>query len=393
MDPVSKLKDEEEVAKILAAGDQESDENLGPSGDTSGSTDTLSVSGTDSDDTGDGTDATPSSESKAEAKPQSALKLKLIALGYDIDEDATDDDLAEALIERSTRLDQARQEAERKATEVAERLSKQAEQKPKEETKAEDKPKRERKLKPLAKPDPELEMLVEFDADAKRYVGKDKFGSAGQEAAKQFNAYAAERAKRAEAMIEDPTSLLLDDLSDEIDRRAEEKARAVLASLRQEQEASKQQADASTRETRWVTYMDSVKDKLYKLNPDGSIKKTINGDPVFTEAGLLFAKEYNDRIADARPEVDPVDIAKKAYSSIERVITVAQTVKKDKPQETVEKKKKFLERKKHESGVSGNVNTATTQDKFNSGVRSSLLQALLEDPDNEDNAELAKLRS
>ncbi len=185
---------------------------------------------------------------------------------------------------------------------------------------------------------------------------------------------------------------MLEDAGEEIDRRVEEKLKAHFERLQQEQEQARSAQTVEQRERAFDDYMQTIKDKLYKLTPDGRIKKSpINDQPVFTEAGALFAKEYQELMEIASPNADLVKIAKQAYKTVER-LTGNVAPAKSKAEEAAEKKKKFLEKRKHESGVAGNKTPATTQDKFNSGNKVRLFEAMLEDESNADNPDLAQYR-
>lgn len=346
--------------------------------------------------TGDeGKDATLPDSGLAE-KPAGVLRQKLSSI-YDLDEDVEEEELADALLERLQQLEKSHKEAEARAAEAAAKLAERQQEaekakveipKPQEQEQT----KKIRKLAPLKAPDPDLQNLVEYDNELKQFVGKDKFGSAGAAAAKELNDYKKQRDQRFEMWVnEDPTQLILDEAREEIERIAEARAQAILDKIKAEQQTATQATEAEKSQAEFAGFMETVKEKLYKLGPDGQPKKNpITGEIVTTVAGAEFIREFNE-LAEMNPNVSPAALAKKAYSTVERLTAVQP--KTDPKQETADKKKRFLTtQRKHESGVAANANVATTQDKINSGVRMSLLQALLEDPDNEDNPDLAQLR-
>ncbi len=85
---------EDEIAKTLALGDAHDDDDA--TDVTDESTDTVSVN----EDEGEGKDATSDSAQSA------VLKSKLAKLGYDVDDDMTEEELADALFERLERFQQ-----------------------------------------------------------------------------------------------------------------------------------------------------------------------------------------------------------------------------------------------------------------------------------------------
>ena len=331
------------------------------------------------------TDAGGSTEAEVRSKP---LRDRYTKLGYKVDDDTDEDDLAEATLARLAQLE----EDNRRLNEAikAEQAARTEKPKPEiAEPKKESKQERARKLSPIPKPDQELSALVEFDEDTKRFVGKDKFGSAGAEAAKLFNDYQAQRNSRAELWFDDPVSAVIEDAGDEIDRRVEEKLQAYFKSIEQKQAEKSVVEEREKSEKELVGFLESIKEELYELTPTKQIKRTISNQPVFTEAGKLWLQEY-ESIQALNPTAPQSLIAKKAYETLNRFSSL---MKPAPPKETVvEKKKKFVEKRKHESGVPANVPGATFQDKVNSGNKLRLWQALLEDDANQDNPDLATYR-
>lgn len=380
LDRTARKQIEEEIAQTLALGDQEA-----------ASVDEAAAQEPEAQHDDSGTDAESSPEQASAPKSPGVLKSKLSQI-YQLDDDTDEEELAEALIERLHKLEQAQKDAERRIAEAQARVAEaqQVQQAPVAQEPPQETKKRERKLKPIVKPDDELEALVEFDPDIKRYVGKEKFGQLGQEAAKQFNDYAMARAQRAEQWIsEDPAELILSEVRDEIEKIAEEKAQAYLRRIQEEQQNTQYVSQRQQSEAEFVGFMETVKPHLYHLDAKGNIKTNpITGEPATKEAGSLFIQEYRD-LLELSPNAPPALLAKKAYKVVEKMIA---TAPKDKKSEVAEKKKRFIDKRKHESGVTGNANVATTQDKFTGGAKVSLLAALLEDPANEDNPDLAQLR-
>jgi len=348
----------------------------------------------------DGTDAESSDlESQAAAPKSGVLKSKLSTV-YQLDDDVEEEELADALLEQLKRLQESNKEAERRALEAEQRAQealakiKEREEKPAPKAETEDKPAaKTRRLAPITPPDPELNALCEYDAELKRFVGKEKFGSVGAEAANKLNAYKAARDQRFEMLVsEDFTSIIRDEMRDEIERIADEKAKAYLEQLQAEQKKVTAATQAEKQEAEFVGFMETIKDKLYKVGPNGEIKKNlITGDPEWTDTGNRFRDIYV-QLQEVNPNASQATLVKKAYDIVSKFSAPVEPPK-DTKQETAEKKKRFLEKRKHESGVpTGSANVATTKDKFSSGNKVSLLSAMLEDPDNEDNPDLAQLR-
>lgn len=354
----------------------------------------------------EGTDANSSEASEQPPAKPGVLKNKLSAI-YELDDDIEEEELADAMLERLRQLEAANKEAEQRAREALARLEEQQRQererqalKPEvsqREVEQDDKPKaepksRSKRLAPIQAPDPELSALCEFDPELKRFVGKDKFGVAGDEAAKQLNAYRAARDQRFEMLVsEDFADIVRQEIREDIERIAEEKAKAHLEQLKAEQNQRSAATYAEQQQAEFVGFMEAVKDRLYKLTPGGDIKKNpITGEVAWTETGSQF-KDIYSQLQEVNPNAPQAVLAKKAFDIVSKLVPAEQP--KDVKQETAEKKKRFLDKRKHESGVpTGNANVATVKDRFTSGNKVSLLQALLEDPDNEDNPDLAPLR-
>lgn len=349
-------------------------------------------------------------EADKEVKPASprVVAEKLKKLGFDIDDETTDEELVEALLVRQTKIEQAAKAAEQKALEAEKRVQELATKKPEPDAKIE-KPaepapdvKPKRKAPPaLVRPDEALQGLVEWDDETRMFVGRDRFGAAGIEAAKQFNDYRAARLKREQELIDDPESLI-SGLSEDLEERLKAQTEAMLEArlqakldeIRKQQEEAlgktSQQTAQQKEEAEFTTFMESVKDKLYRLTPDGTVRQTLDGEPAWTDAGKLFRDEFNE-LYNFAPHLPQSQIAKKAY---ERVAKIASLTPAKSPAETAaEKKRAFVTKgRKHESGVPSGGNSATVQDKFASGNNVRLFEALLEDPDNDDNADLANYR-
>lgn len=345
-------------------------------------------------------------EEGTDAGPQNTnvLAEQLRAKGYDVPDDATDAELTEALLGRMAKADQIAKEAAAKSQETERRLQEllaKAEQKqtpaqPEPAKQPEEKPKRKLPAA-LERPDPNLEPLVEWDEESRMFVGKDRYGTAGLEAAKQFNDYRAARAKREQEIVDNPASIfngLTEDLEERLLAKQEQileaRLQAKLDEIRRQQEEASGKSAAQREEEEFGSFMESVKDKLYKLDPKGQPRKTLDDEPAWTDMGKLFRDEYND-LAQLSPNASPTLLAKKAFERVSKFTSLVP--QKTPAEQAAEKKKSFVAKgRKHESGVPSSQNSATVQDKFASGNNVSLLAAMLEDEANDDNPDLAALR-
>lgn len=249
----------------------------------------------------------------------------------------------------------------------------------------------QRKLKKLAY-DRSLEQFVDFkDGTA---VPKADLGPEAVEAAKAINAYANEYRKRQKDFFEDPLGTLSDDMEDIIQRRIDqalEKFQGEQASLSEKAQAEQAQV---AEKTRLEQFREDNQDRLYVVR-DGKIRKSLrDGTPVLTEFGERFEKVYlkmkarNPQALDSELLSDAMDVMNEMSPGSQA--TSKEGVKAAKR----EKQKKFLSkgRKNKVTRQVAESKPASVKEKMSLGANVTFLQAMLDDPANEDNPALAALR-
>jgi len=274
-------------------------------------------------------------QTQATKETNDRLRELLAANGVALD--GSDEDVAKQLAETiKTRREEkeqlrAKDRDLQKYQEELDRLSRGAEQTPPKESKEE----KRRRLERLEFPKEYLQ-FAKIDSRTGVYVPREGMGPLAVKAAEFLNQAQQEKDRRAEKMLEDPVSFMLESgLEDELETRLskvlsgfEEKIKASVAEQQAAQARQRQEAELDK-------FRDTHKGEIFNLDSKGDIKFGLDGKPVLTEQGKVFAERLEDA---TKSGVDPLYAVKTAYE-ISRL-----SVASKQPPKPEEKRRDFIDK-------------------------------------------------
>jgi hypothetical protein len=237
--------------------------------------------------------------------------------------------------------------------------------------------------------DARLAAMVTFDENQKA-VPKDDSEEA-LEAAKKINAYSKARRDRVEKLVDDPIGYLMQDLRREMKAVVEEEFKGFEAKQQTAQQRAIQDRIAYEESERVAAIMRDNKARFYELGADGEPRKLLKtGEVVMTAFGREVDQEFVE-LKQLNPNAPDSVLMAKAIKTVEKY-TSAPKPKEDTAAEAADKKKKFLSEDRKTEPLVRETQPATLSERLELGSGTSLLQAILSDPDNIDNPVVAKLR-
>lgn len=228
--------------------------------------------------------------------------------------------------------------------------------------------------------DPSWEEMVTENENGE-VVPKPEYGEKGIEAAQKIKQYVQEYRERHKMLASDPIGFLEEDISRivsaEVEKRLQEHEKKL-----QEAEKKRREEDAmKSEEQKIAALLDARKADLYKLNPDGTIKRLLKDSrPAMTEFGKTVDAEFLELMA-LNPRAPQSVLLEKAIKIAEKIHRPVETKKPDRQ----EKRKRFLQDRnnKSEPPEVSSERPATTEEKGSIGAAESLWEAIINDPDNE----------
>ena len=215
-------------------------------------------------------------------------------------------------------------------------------------------------------------------------------------AAKEANQYNRKRQERLNKIIDDPAGTLGPWMQKEIERIAELKLEERFQSYQKTQEelARKQQFEQqiALENKRWEDIVSKNEKSLYKLGDDGQRRKSVKtGKWMMTQFGRDVDREFLE-LQELSPEKPQSVLLEKAIATVKRYTkSEASAEQKETPVE--DKRKTFLEKaKKADVDTEVSKKPATVQEAVELGASTSLLEAILNDPDNQDNESVQKMQ-
>jgi len=326
--------------------------------------------------------------SKPEQKPVN-IKSVLESKGYevgDLDEVKLGEHIAELLAqsEKQKKIEQelaeTRAALERYRTDAQLLASKQTEQ-PQQPT-GELSKKQETQLRKWAKInlDQDDTVLCDYDSRLGRYVGKPKFGVAGDTAASRLNQAMLEASRRQQLIVND-----LDAALDESGVKD-----AMLNTFRSELEGFKKSLFEDIDSLRYKTaqqqiqerYASEVQDfyskhasEILVVDANGVPKKDLTGREVVTPFGQVFQQEVKELMSDGL--TDQLQIARLAYRNAKKLVPDK------KPEEVAkDKKKTFVQKTREAARPPASRQPANPETPSSNGKPKSFRELLLTDPDN-----------
>lgn len=332
-----------------------------------------------------------------EEKPAGwGLRGWLEKAGYDVEEleDLTDDELDSLAVERFQ--GGAKEKPPEQSTDGA------AAQPARDGAKAEPpSPKPEKQDVSAGSVDDELAKL-EYDhniaqlvkQDGGRYLPVDDTPEA-VEAAKVANSYSRKRQERFNKILDDPKGTLGPWMQQMVDSLIEQKVEAKLDGYRKSQEELRakelQEQRVMQEEQRYFATLEKHKAEIYKLSDQGEPRKSLKtGKLMMTPFGREVDRVFLE-LAELSPNQPHSVLLDKAIGLVGKYLKPEAPIKKEAP--VADKKKAFIE-KARAASVDAEVGKkpATVQETVELGASTSLLEAILNDPDNQDNEEIQKLR-
>lgn len=265
-------------------------------------------------------------------------------LGYDLDDDTTDEDLAPQLagLIRQTAEDRQKWSQFEKERAELEELRKLRDQlqagKQEAEQPKQSKPEEKAKPKSALEYDPEWETAAEYDPQTRSWVPKDKYGTWGETAARKLNEFEKVKHERAALIVSNPLEYMklagIDDILAEYESKyeklADERAKSYVEKLRDEILSQRQQDQIES-------FFQQNKATFFELDAKGNPKvDPLTGAPVRTGVGELYveaAQEARDLGVN-----DEARIHAYALKRSQREMTPSEQAKSEKTTKTTEKK-------------------------------------------------------
>lgn len=338
---------------------------------------------------------TPASEpikaaSKPEQKPAN-LKSVLESKGYevgDLDEVKLGEHIAELLAqsEKQKKIEQelaeTRAALERYRTDAQYLATKQAEAKP--EPQPELSKKQEAQLRKWAKInlDQDDTVLCDYDSRLGRYVGKPKFGVAGDTAASRLNQAMLEANRRQQLIINDFGAALDESgVKEEMLNTFRGELEGFKKSLFEEVDSLRQRTAQQQIQERYASEVQDFYAKhaseILVVDANGNPKKDLTGRDVVTPFGQVFQQEVKELMADGL--TDQLQIARLAYRNAKKLVPEKKT------EETVkEKKRSFVQKTREASRPPASRQPASPETPSQGNRIKSFREMLLTDPENAD---------
>lgn len=336
-------------------------------------------------------------DESTEEKPAGwGLRAWLEKAGYDVEEleDLTDDELDSLAVERfqgGVKEKPPEQSTDGAAAQPARDGARAEPPSPKPETKQE--VSADSVDDELAKLEYDHNIAQLVKQEGGRYLPVDDSPEAA-EAAKVANSYSRKRQERFNKILDDPKGTLGPWMQQMVDSLIEQKVEAKLDGYRKSQEELRakelQEQRMMQEEQRYFATLEKHKADIYKLSDQGEPRKSLKtGKLMMTPFGREVDRVFLE-LAELSPNQPQSVLLDKAIGLVGKYLK-PEAPKKEAP--VADKKKAFIE-KARTASVDTEVGKkpTTVQETVELGASVSLLEAILNDPDNQDNEEIQKLR-
>lgn len=215
-------------------------------------------------------------------------------------------------------------------------------------------------------------------------------------AAKEANGYNRKRQDRLNKILDDPKGTLGPWMRQEMEALVSQKLKDEMEQFRKSQEEARQievrQRTEQEELDRYESLRDQHKASLYKLSDSGEIRRSLRtGQLMMTSFGREVNKNLLE-LAELSPHQPRSVLLQKAIQVTSKYMKPEVS---DKPKaEATNKRQTFLDKaRKADVDTDVSKRPASVQEAVALGTNMSLLEAILSDPDNQDNPTVQKLKS
>ena len=243
-----------------------------------------------------------------EARPVSPFIKRLRDSGFDVSEDADEEDLYGSLIERIQAQEEVRrqiQEERKHREQLAKDLEEARKQLESRQVEVpQEKPKEvpeESPWGPLEQIDRESLRFVEQDPETGLYRSRPEYAEVGgKEVADKANKYQMEIRRRSSALLQDPINTVWSGVSSKVDKLVQERAEKLIEERLKAYDASAKNSITTAFEKRQQTqskaqriesFWENSANKLIKFDSTGNPLQDLSGNVIKTDMGKVFYEE------------------------------------------------------------------------------------------------------
>lgn len=228
--------------------------------------------------------------------------------------------------------------------------------------------------------------------EGNKYVPVDESPEAA-EAAKIANSYVAKRRERLEKIVDDPRGTLQPLFEELIERKLQERFEAFQKSQEEMQALALAEQRNRSEQERLQALVTENESMLYKLDESGKRRVSLKTNKLMlTKFGKEVERQFME-LAEISPNQPQSVLLQKAIKDVSRYMKPDEPVEEKPKAAPAEKKREFLEKAKAATvDTEVSKKPASVQETVELGAGMTLLDAIANDPDNQDNPAVQAIR-